>query len=160
MAADTRGKSRAKAKSAKTAKAPKRSPSAGASGEKPTEKRPRVLVVDDYTGAREVYARLLSASGYTIEVASSGEEAIEKAIVSQPDLVLMDLVMPGLDGWEAIRRLRADARTRESRILIITGITNSEAAQTAKRAGCDAFLLKPVLPETLIEVVRGVLARR
>jgi CheY-like chemotaxis protein len=152
--------SRSKAKRAPKAKAPSRSAAARDDSPRAAEKSPRVLVVDDYTGAREVYARLLSASGYTIEVASSGEEAIEKAIVSQPDLVLMDLVMPGLDGWEAIRRLRSDARTRESRILIITGITNSEAAQTAKRAGCDAFLLKPVLPETLIEVVRGVLARR
>jgi CheY-like chemotaxis protein len=155
MPTPTRSRSRAKTASSRARPASRRR--APARKEPP---RPLVLVVDDFTGAREVYSRLLKASGYEVEAAASGEEAIEKAIASQPDLVLMDLVMPGVDGWEAIRRLRADSRTSDSRILIITGTTNSEAAQTAKRAGCDAFLLKPVLPETLLEVVRGVLAKR
>ena len=152
--------SRKKARKAAPKKAPARAAKARSAPSRKAERRPLVLVVDDFTGAREVYSRLLKASGFEVEVAASGEEAIEKAVASQPDLVLMDLVMPGVDGWEAIRRLRLNERTRDSRILIITGTTNSEAAQTAKRAGCDAFLLKPVLPETLIEVVRGVLATR
>jgi two-component system cell cycle response regulator DivK len=157
MATPSRKKPR---RTAPKAKKPARATAAQKSAPRPAERRPVVLVVDDFTGAREVYARLLKASGFEVEVASSGEEAIEKAAEAQPDLVLMDLVMPGVDGWEAIRRLRLNQRTRDTRILIITGTTNSEAAQTAKRAGCDAFLLKPVLPETLIEVVRGVLAKR
>jgi two-component system, cell cycle response regulator DivK len=157
MATPSRKKTRRVAPKAKT---PARPATADKKPARPAARRPLVLVVDDFTGARDVYSRLLKASGFEVEVAASGEEAIEKAVAAQPDLVLMDLVMPGVDGWEAIRRLRLNDRTRDSRILIITGTTNSEAAQTAKRAGCDAFLLKPVLPETLIEVVRGVLAKR
>ena len=121
---------------------------------------PLILVADDFTGAREVYARLLAASGYRVVEASSGDEALQKAIDLGPALILMDLLMPGVDGWEAIRRLRSDARTSRVGIVVITAVTEGKAAQSIQRIGCDAYLLKPTPPETLLEVVRNVLAER
>jgi CheY-like chemotaxis protein len=121
---------------------------------------PLILVVDDYGDAREVYARVLSHSGFRVAEAASGSEAIEKSFELLPDLILMDLAMPGMDGWEAIRRLKADARTRHSLIVVLTGAAYGGGAQKAKQAGCDAYLVKPCLPETLIEVSRRLLSRQ
>ena len=123
-------------------------------------RKPLILVVDDYGDARELYARVLSHSGFRVDEASSGPEAIEKGFELEPDLILMDLAMPGMDGWEAIRQLKADSRTQHSPIVVITGAAYSDGVRKAKQAGCDAYLVKPCLPETLIEVVRGLLSRR
>ena len=121
---------------------------------------PLILVVDDFGPAREVYEQVLSTSGYRVAVATDVVEAIEKSVTLRPELVLMDLAMPGQDGWEAMRQLKGDDRTRSARIVVLTGLHNAAGAKRAKRAGCDAYLVKPCLPETLLRVVRGVLAER
>jgi CheY-like chemotaxis protein len=126
----------------------------------PSKARPLVLVADDFSGAREVYARLLAASGYRVVEAASGEEAVTKALELAPQLILMDLLMPGVDGWEAIRRLRADPRTSAVAIVVITAVTEGKQAPALKQIGCDAYLLKPTPPETLLEVVRTLLVER
>lgn len=125
-----------------------------------TLRKPLILVVDDYGDARELYARVLSHSGFRVAEAASGPESIEKGFALRPDLILMDVAMPGMDGWEAIRQLKADARTQQSPIVVITGAAYSDGARKTKQAGCDAYLVKPCLPETLIEVVRRLLGQR
>jgi CheY-like chemotaxis protein len=120
---------------------------------------PLILVVDDFPGAREANGRLLALSGYRVEEAGSGPEALRKGFESRPAMILMDLAMPGMDGWETIRRLKADSRTRSSRIVILTGAGHGGGAKRAKEAGCDAYLIKPCLPEALLEVVRSLLEK-
>src|SRR5262245_65856139 len=83
-------------------------------------KKPLILVVDDYRDARDMFAEYLRYSGYRVAEASNGEEAVSKAIELLPDVVLMDLSLPVLDGWEATRRLKSDPRTAGVRILAVT----------------------------------------
>jgi CheY-like chemotaxis protein len=116
-----------------------------------------ILVVDDYAVARELYSGFLRSAGFRVEEAGAGPEAVEKAVTQRPRLILMDLSMPGMDGLEVIRRLRADPRTASCRIVVVTGAAYVDGARKAKQAGCDAYLVKPCLPETLLGVVRGLL---
>lgn len=121
------------------------------------KKAPHVLVVDDFGSAREIYARVLSSSGFLVSEATSGAEALEKGAMQKPDLIVMDLSMPGMDGLETIRRLRSTPNTSSTRIVVVTGAAYAEGSRKAKEAGCDAYLVKPCLPETLLGVVRGLL---
>ncbi len=118
---------------------------------------PVVLVVDDYDEAREGFAAWLRCCGFGVLLAKSGEEALAVARGSSPDVVLMDLVMPEMDGVEATRRLKADPRTRRIPVLALTGLPPSEEA---KRAGCISFLVKPFRPESLTAEINRALADR
>jgi CheY-like chemotaxis protein len=118
---------------------------------------PAVLVVDDFGSARELYARVFRSSGFDVAEASSGAEALETGIALRPDLIVVDLAMPGMDGLETIRRFRKDPGTRNSRIVVVTGAAFADGARKAKEAGCDAYLVKPCLPQTLLSVVRSLL---
>jgi len=122
----------------------------------PSGKRPLVLVVDDYADSREMYAVHLSCVGFDVIEAGNGVEALERAADSAPDIIVMDLSLPIMDGWEATRRLRADARTTSIPVIVLTGhaITKSDAATDF---GCDAFVIKPCLPEALEREIRRVL---
>jgi CheY-like chemotaxis protein len=122
--------------------------------------KPRVLLVDDYPDAREMYGEYLEFSGYDIVQASNGVEAIQRALESQPDVILMDLSLPVMDGWEATRRLKADARTADIPVVALTGHALDGISAGARRAGCDAFVTKPCLPEDLLVEIRKVLANR
>jgi CheY-like chemotaxis protein len=117
-----------------------------------------VLIVDDFEDNRIMYAEFLRLSGYEVVEASNGLEAIQKATTVVPDVVVMDLSLPVLDGWEATRRLKGDSRTRHIPVLILTGHALDGHAQGAREAGCDGLLAKPCLPETLLETVRQLLA--
>ena len=118
---------------------------------------PLVLVVDDYEDNREMYASYLEFAGMHVEQAVNGGEAITKAVTLLPDLIVMDLSLPGIDGWEATRRLKGDARTRDILVLALTGHALEGAEQGAKDAGCDAFLTKPCLPEDLCREINRML---
>jgi CheY-like chemotaxis protein len=119
--------------------------------------RPRVLLVDDYPDAREMYAEYLDFSGFDVIEASNGMEALQRAADTQPDIVLMDLSLPVMDGWEATRRLKADKRTEHIPVVALTGHALAGISEGAKRAGCDAFVTKPCLPEDLVKEIRKVL---
>lgn len=119
--------------------------------------RPRVLVVDDYPDAREMYAEYLQFSGFDVIEAGNGMEAIERAADSAPDIILMDLSLPVMDGWEATRRLKADKSTADIPIVALTGHALAGILEGAKKAGCDAFVTKPCLPEDLVKEIRKVL---
>jgi two-component system, cell cycle response regulator DivK len=116
-----------------------------------------VLVVDDYQDAREMYAESLGASGFSVAEAETGEEAVAKAFELLPDAIVMDLSLPGMDGWTATRALKADARTRDIPVIALTGNARADASVAARNAGCDAFLIKPCLPDDMVATVRRVL---
>jgi len=121
------------------------------------EKPPLILVVDDYQDAREMYAEYLQFSGFRVAEAKNGNEAVEKAFALKPDLILMDLSLPGMDGWEATRRLKADEATRNIPVVALTGHALAGASEGAKKAGCDSFVTKPCLPDDLVVEVRRML---
>jgi CheY-like chemotaxis protein len=116
-----------------------------------------ILVVDDYQDAREMYAEYLQFSGFRVAEAKNGNEAVEQAYALKPDLILMDLSLPGMDGWEATRRLKADDRTKQIPIVALTGHALAGASEGAKKAGCDSFVTKPCLPDDLVVEVRRML---
>jgi two-component system, cell cycle response regulator DivK len=119
-----------------------------------------VLVVEDYEDAREMYAAYLQFSGYRVAEATNGVEAIEKTLELLPDIILMDLALPKMDGWEATRRLKTDERTKHIPIVALTGHALAGYAEGARQAGCDAFVTKPCLPDALVEEIQRMLASR
>jgi len=121
---------------------------------------PLVLVVEDYQDAREMYAAYLQFSGYRVAEAANGLEAIEKARAMLPDIILMDLALPKMDGWEATRRLKADALTRHIPVVALTGHALAGHADRARQAGCDAFVTKPCLPDALVAEIQRMLEAR
>jgi len=118
---------------------------------------PLILVVDDYQDAREMYAEYLQFSGFRVAEARNGNEALEQAFALKPDLILMDLSLPGMDGWEATRVLKSDDRTKHIPVVALTGHALAGASEGAKRAGCDSFVTKPCLPDDLVVEVRRML---
>ncbi len=102
----------------------------------------------------------LTYSGYAVEEASNGAEAVRKAGLNPPDLVLMDLWMPVMDGLQATRALKADAATAGVPVLALSAQFSAPNAQEAKAAGCDTFIPKPVNPDELLERIRDSLARK
>ena len=119
--------------------------------------RPCVLLVDDYPDAREMYSEYLQYSGFDVIEAGNGIEALQQAIEREPDIILMDLSLPVMDGWEATRRLKADRRTARIPVVALTGHALAGISEGARRAGCDAFVTKPCLPEDLVTEIRKVL---
>lgn len=122
--------------------------------------RPRVLLVDDYSDARAMYGEYLEFSGFDVVEAANGEEAVARALDADPDIILMDLSLPVMDGCEATRRLKADARTAAIPVVALTGHALAGISDGARRAGCDSFVTKPCLPEDLVLEIRRVLAAR
>jgi two-component system, cell cycle response regulator DivK len=116
-----------------------------------------VLLVDDYPDNRDIYVQFLTYSGLQVEEAENGHQALEKAFTLRPDVIVMDLSLPGLDGWEATRRLKGDPRTREIPVIALTGHALAGHSKGALDAGCDAFITKPCLPERLLEEIRTIL---
>lgn len=107
------------------------------------ERKTRVLIVEDDEYSREAYSHLLTAEGYEAAVAADGDEGLEKARALQPDVLLLDLGLPGLQGRDMIRTLKSDAATRSVAILVVTG-QDTHAAEAAVESGAAAYLIKPV----------------
>jgi two-component system cell cycle response regulator DivK len=118
---------------------------------------PLVLIVDDFDDNREMFMEFLSFSGFRVAQATTGREAIERAFSLLPDLILMDLSLPELDGLEATRCLKKDERTKCIPVLALTGHAVAGHSRDARAAGCAAFLTKPCLPEVLLGEIRRVL---
>jgi CheY-like chemotaxis protein len=118
--------------------------------------RPLVLVVDDDRDSRTIYREYLRAMGCRVITARDGGAAIDQAVLRQPDVIVMDLAMPHMDGLTATRHLRRQAATRRVPIIAVTAVATSR--DSARRAGCDAFLAKPCLLELLWWEVRALMA--
>ena len=126
----------------------------------PVNSLPLVLVVDDYEDARDMYCEYLEFSGFRTAQAQNGVEALKQATSLLPDIILMDLSLPEMDGWEATRRLKKAAKTKEIPVVALTGHALTGHAESAKEAGCDAFVAKPCLPEDLVVTVKKLLGAR
>jgi putative two-component system response regulator len=118
---------------------------------------PRILVVDDEKTNRDWIVRLLEGKGCRMAVASNGTAALESVAADPPDLLLLDLRMPGLDGFEVAKRLKADTRTKAIPIVMITGMDDRDSRLRALGCGAEEFLLKPVDPDELWVRVRNLL---
>jgi CheY-like chemotaxis protein len=121
---------------------------------------PLVLIADDNDDIIDSHAELLLSAGYRVVKAHNGVEAVELALRDRPDVILMDLDMPVLDGWEATRRIRADLRTCRVPIIAFTSYGLRRYIDRSFEAGCTAFLDKPVHANTLLAEVDRALALR
>ena len=122
--------------------------------------RPLVLVVEDDPETRQYYLQILSSEGFSTEDAHNGLQALEKARVLSPDLVLTDIAVPGIDGIELCRRLRAEPRTRDISLLAVTGYDDRDYQDRAIQAGADHIMIKPVEARLLCEEVRRLVHDR
>jgi CheY-like chemotaxis protein len=121
---------------------------------------PLVLIADDNDDIVDSHAELLAAAGYRVVKARNGLEAFDAAVAARPDVILMDLDMPVLDGWEATRRIRGDLRTHRIPIIAFTSYGLRRYIDRSFEAGCTAFLDKPVDARALLAEVERALARR
>lgn len=119
---------------------------------------PLVLFVEDFVDVREMYRDYLEFTGFRVITAADGFQAIEKARTCQPDLVLMDLSLPGIDGWEATRILKNDPATEHLPIIALSAHAMAPEGQRASEAGCDGFIAKPCLPHELVSEIGRFLA--
>ena len=124
----------------------------------PHADKPLVLVVDDFQDNREMYCEYLAFAGFRVIEAANGREAVDQAFEKLPDVIIMDLSLPVMDGWEATRLLKRDARTRTIPVVALTGHALAGHSKGARDAGCDAFLAKPCLPDQLVAEIRRMLA--
>jgi CheY-like chemotaxis protein len=104
-----------------------------------------------------MYGEYLEYSGYDVIQAANGMEALQRAMDDKPDIILMDLSLPVMDGWEATRRLKANARTASIPVVALTGHALAGISEGAKQAGCDSFVTKPCLPEDLVKEIKRIL---
>jgi two-component system, cell cycle response regulator DivK len=118
---------------------------------------PVVLIVDDHEDSLAMYAYSLLAMGFEALTAGSAEDAFARACECHPDVVVADVTLRGVSGLELARRLRDDARTKDARIIVLTGNTDAAVKRQADDAGCDRFMLKPCLPDVLALEIRDVL---
>ena len=122
--------------------------------------RARILVADDEPAIREYEASLLSELGHEVLAAADGAEALELARTKQPHLILLDIMMPELSGIEVCRQLRADPRTRDIRVIVVSAVEAKRALEESIIAGADDFLAKPIHALELMVRVRSILRVR
>lgn len=121
------------------------------------EARHRVLVVEDDADARAAYAAFLASEGFAVDLAGDGMEALFKAKAQPPDLVLLDLALPNLDGFYVAELWRADEEMRQKPIIAISGFLDAHNERRAREAGCTRTLAKPFSPQELRQAIQGVL---
>jgi two-component system cell cycle response regulator DivK len=117
----------------------------------------RILVVEDQEDNRQIIRDMLSATDYEIIEAESGEQALEAVAKQRPDLILMDIQLPGIDGYETTRRIKADPALRSIPIIAVTSYALSGEEQKARAAGCDVYVPKPYSPRQLLAKIRQYL---
>jgi CheY-like chemotaxis protein len=121
---------------------------------------PLLLLVDDDQHGREGWAEFFHESGYRVAQASDGQEALVKIEDRRPDLVLVDLGIPRLDGWELTRQIKTNPAWHQIPVIVLSGLDYPDALERVTAAGCDAFVSKPCEPLRLLAIVRGLFARR
>ena len=120
---------------------------------------PKILYVEDNEMNRDMLSRRLQRRGYEVLIAVDGEQGIAQASALRPDLILMDMSLPELDGWETTRQLRADPRTRVVPIIALTAHAMSGDREKAIAAGCDDYDSKPIVFTRLLEKIETRLKR-
>jgi two-component system, cell cycle response regulator DivK len=121
------------------------------------DRKPLILLVDDLLDARELYAEYLTYAGFSVVTAINGHEAIRLAALLRPDLILMDIRLPGMDGLEATADIRRNPTLQKTPIIAITADPSDEIATRCREAGCTSFISKPALPDEVAKHIRNVL---
>jgi two-component system, cell cycle response regulator DivK len=115
---------------------------------------PLILVVDDSADLLSIYDEYLSGEGFRVETANNGNQAVTMTLALVPSSVLMDLDLPGIDGWEAARLIRSYRRTKSIPIVALSGHRDTSSVRRALAAGCNRFVPKPCEPEDLARILR------
>ncbi|HWK90589.1 MAG TPA: response regulator [Longimicrobium sp.] len=118
-----------------------------------------ILLVEDNEDNRTIYSTILRHFGHEVVEAANGEDGIRLAHERNPAVILMDVAMPGIDGWEATRRLKAHPHTAKIPVIALTAHAMAEDRQRAADAGCESYLSKPVEPRRVVEEVQRLLDR-
>jgi two-component system cell cycle response regulator DivK len=118
---------------------------------------PKILLVEDNELNRDMLSRRLERKGYSVAMAVDGQQGVEMAASEAPDLILMDMSLPVLDGWEATRRIKADERTRHIPVIALTAHAMQGDEDKAKEAGCNDYDTKPVELPRLLEKMANLL---
>ena len=118
---------------------------------------PTILLVEDNELNRDMLSRRLERKGYTVLMAVNGQQGVDMALANPPDLILMDMSLPIMDGWEATRRIKADERTRHIPIIALTAHAMDGDEQKAREAGCDDYDVKPIELPRLLEKMERLL---
>jgi CheY-like chemotaxis protein len=119
----------------------------------------KILCVEDSEDSLFTLHKRLGLAGFDVKVATNGAEAVDWAKTLMPDLIVMDLRLPGLDGWEATRRLKGQPETKKIPIIVVTADTSEKSREKAFAAGCDAYETKPADFPKLIERIRSLVTR-
>jgi CheY-like chemotaxis protein len=117
----------------------------------------KVLIVDDTETMRLAEQMMLAGEGYEIDVADDGVEALQKISLGRPDLVLLDIMMPRMDGIECCRRIKADERLKDIKVVMVTTKSEYERVKEAFAAGCDDYVTKPIDKNELISKLRDLM---
>src|SRR5262245_29865792 len=116
-----------------------------------------VLLVEDNPHNRKIFSGMLAHAGFTVVEAEDGQQALDAVARQLPDIILMDLSIPGIDGWEVTRRLKKDARTKSVPVIALTAHAMRGDEERAREAGCDHYLTKPISPKKVVAEVRTIL---
>ena len=120
----------------------------------------KVLIIEDHPDMEDILSRQLEMMEFAVITASNGVEGVEKAIVEKPDLILMDIMMPGMDGREATRLIRSNRETEKIPILAITALFRESEVNACIEAGCNDYLVKPFNFQELKEKIQATLSER
>ncbi len=122
-----------------------------------TEQRKKVLIVDDERLTRAVLQHNVVLAGYNVMVASNGQEALQKIREVTPDLIVVDLVMPGMNGFEMCRQIRNNEQTTKTPIIVVSALQSQTDIEEAKLSGANVYLTKPIKPDDFIKHVKKYL---
>ncbi len=117
----------------------------------------QILIVDDESSIRHILDFSLDAEGYRVLQAADGAEALDIAVAKSPDLIIMDVMMPNLDGFETCRRLKTDPRTKNIPVVLLTARATKSDRRLGREAKADAFITKPFSPQNLLDTVQSFL---
>ena len=120
----------------------------------------KILLVEDNEMNRDMLSRRLTRNGYEVVLAVDGQQGVDMAAAQQPDLILMDMSLPVMDGWEATRRVKADPATKAIPVIALTAHAMAQDREQVLAAGCDDFDTKPVELPRLLEKIKALLAAR
>jgi two-component system, cell cycle response regulator DivK len=120
----------------------------------------RILIVEDQEDLRGVLRDLLSGSGYAVVEAADGQDGVSKAKSERPDLILMDIQLPVIDGYEATRQIKLDPMLARTPIIAVSSFAMKGDEEKARAAGCDHYVTKPYSPLQLLRTIRGILGEQ
>lgn len=122
--------------------------------------KPKILIIEDDTFIAELMAKILSRENFDVDLVTDGEVGLEKIKKQTPDLVLLDLVLPGINGFEILKKVKKDSKTKQIPVIIVSNLGTPEEVQKGLKLGASAYLVKATsLPDEMMEKIREVLKK-